>query len=67
MGCALSSNIFRFYQDCETKKWVAEKVISVATKKVENWWVGLTDMPGKKYQIRVIIFNDNEFVKKLVN
>eukprot|EP00794_Sanderia_malayensis_P019487 gene19487-21412_t len=43
VGCALSSTVFRFYKD-EDSKWKAEKVISVLPKKVEGWI--LPDMPG---------------------
>lgn len=42
VGCALSSNVFRFYKKGET--WAAEKVIDVPSKKVEGW--ALPDMPG---------------------
>jgi len=45
VGCALSSTVFHFYPNPEGK-FIAEKVISVPPKKVENWWVGLTQMPG---------------------
>jgi len=44
VGCALSSTIFRFHQ--KDAKWVADKVISVPSKTVENWGVGLSEMPG---------------------
>ncbi|XP_027717373.1 methanethiol oxidase [Vombatus ursinus] len=43
VGCALSSNIQRFYKT-EGGKWAVEKVIQVPSKKVEGWM--LPDMPG---------------------
>ncbi|XP_029360968.1 methanethiol oxidase isoform X1 [Echeneis naucrates] len=43
VGCALSSNVFRFYRTPE-REWAAEKVISVPSKKVEGWM--LPEMPG---------------------
>uniref|UniRef100_F7DAQ6 Methanethiol oxidase n=1 Tax=Monodelphis domestica TaxID=13616 RepID=F7DAQ6_MONDO len=43
VGCALSSNIQRFYKN-EGGKWEIEKVIQVPSKKVEGWM--LPDMPG---------------------
>lgn len=36
VGCAVSSNIYRFYKT-ENNIWAAEKVIDVPTKKVEGW------------------------------
>ena len=42
VGCALSSNIFRFFKNDQI--WKAEKVISIPKKKVENWI--LDEMPG---------------------
>uniref|UniRef100_S4RVK5 Methanethiol oxidase n=1 Tax=Petromyzon marinus TaxID=7757 RepID=S4RVK5_PETMA len=43
VGCALSSNVFRFYKT-EKGDWAAEKVIDVPSKKVEGWM--LPEMPG---------------------
>ncbi|XP_072020984.1 methanethiol oxidase-like [Amphiura filiformis] len=43
VGCALSSNIFRFYRETNGQ-WAAEKVIDVNSKKVEGW--ALPEMPG---------------------
>lgn len=43
VGCALRSNIFRFYKT-QKGDWAAEKVISVPSKKVEGWM--LPEMPG---------------------
>jgi len=43
VGCALSSTIFRFFKT-DDGKWSAEKVITVPSKKVENW--ALPNMPG---------------------
>lgn len=43
VGCALSSNIFRFFKK-ENGKWGAEKVIDVPSKSVKNWT--LPEMPG---------------------
>ncbi|XP_074044925.1 methanethiol oxidase [Macrotis lagotis] len=43
VGCALSSNIQRFYKT-QGGKWAIEKVIQVPSKKVEGWM--LPDMPG---------------------
>jgi len=42
VGCALSSSVFRFYQDGD--EWKAEKVIQVAPKTVSGWI--LPQMPG---------------------
>ncbi|XP_034936758.1 methanethiol oxidase isoform X2 [Chelonus insularis] len=36
VGCAVSSNIFRFFKT-ENNDWAAEKVIDVTPKKVEGW------------------------------
>ncbi|XP_012219297.1 methanethiol oxidase [Linepithema humile] len=36
VGCAVSSNIYRFYK-AEDDTWKAEKVIQVSPKKVEGW------------------------------
>lgn len=36
VGCAVSSNIFRFYKT-DDGKWAADKVIDVPEKKVEGW------------------------------
>jgi selenium-binding protein 1 len=44
VGCALSSNIFRFYREANGETWAAEKVIDVPSKKVENW--ALPELPG---------------------
>jgi len=43
VGCALSSTVFRFFQD-ENNKWKAEKVIEVPAKKVPGW--ALPAIPG---------------------
>ena len=43
VGCALSSTVFRIYQD-DAKDWKAEKVISVPSLKVDGW--ALPEMPG---------------------
>uniref|UniRef100_A0A8C4Q0N9 Methanethiol oxidase n=2 Tax=Eptatretus burgeri TaxID=7764 RepID=A0A8C4Q0N9_EPTBU len=43
VGCALSSNVFRFYRT-EKGDWAVEKVICVPNKKVSNWM--LPEMPG---------------------
>ncbi|XP_033836633.1 methanethiol oxidase [Periophthalmus magnuspinnatus] len=43
VGCALRSNVFRFYRT-EKGEWEAEKVISIPSKKVEGWM--LPEMPG---------------------
>lgn len=42
VGCALSSNVFRFYY--EEGKWKAEKVIDIPSWKVSGW--ALPEMPG---------------------
>jgi len=42
VGCALSSNIFRIYQD-EKNEWQAEKVLDIPNQKVSNW--ALPEMP----------------------
>ena len=42
VGCALTSNVFRFYKT--DGKWVATKVISIDNKKVTNW--ALQEMPA---------------------
>ncbi|XP_063235757.1 methanethiol oxidase-like [Bacillus rossius redtenbacheri] len=36
VGCALHSNIFRFYKE-DSGSWAAERVISVPPKQVEGW------------------------------
>merc|ERR1711962_720217 len=41
--CALSSTVFRIFQD-DAKEWQAEKIISVPSVKVEGW--ALPDMPA---------------------
>ncbi|XP_050405614.2 methanethiol oxidase [Patella vulgata] len=43
VGCALSSNIFRFFRT-ESGLWDAEKVIDIPSKTVEGW--ALPEMPG---------------------
>lgn len=43
VGCALTSNIFKFYKN-DDQKWVTKKVIDVPSVKVENW--ALPEMPG---------------------
>ncbi|XP_052105608.1 methanethiol oxidase-like isoform X1 [Mytilus californianus] len=43
VGCALSTNVFRFWRKPDGR-WDAEKVIDVPSKKVQNW--ALPDMPG---------------------
>ncbi|XP_054168756.1 methanethiol oxidase-like [Oppia nitens] len=42
VGCALSSTVFRFFKSND--KWLTQKVISIATKKVNNWL--LPEMPA---------------------
>ena len=42
VGCALSSNVFRFFKN--GNKWEAKKVISIDKKLVENW--ALKEMPA---------------------
>jgi len=44
VGCAVASAIFHIHQD--GNKWAADKVIAIPPKKVENWHMGLSDMPG---------------------
>lgn len=44
MACALSSTIFHINKD--SGEWGADLVISVPTKEVKDWWMGLTQMPG---------------------
>lgn len=44
VGCALSSTIFHINN--KSGKWTATEVISVPTKTVKKWWVGLDEMPG---------------------
>ncbi|XP_038624514.1 methanethiol oxidase [Tachyglossus aculeatus] len=43
VGCALSSNIYRFFKD-QGGQWAVEKVVQVPPKKVEGWM--LPEMPG---------------------
>ncbi|KAK9501062.1 hypothetical protein O3M35_002176 [Rhynocoris fuscipes] len=43
VGCAFSSNVFRFFKK-EDGSWSAEKVIDIPNKKVEGWM--LPEMPG---------------------
>ncbi|ESO98803.1 hypothetical protein LOTGIDRAFT_203681 [Lottia gigantea] len=43
VGCALSSNVFRFYRN-QKGIWEAEKVIDVPSKTVTGW--ALPEMPG---------------------
>ena len=43
VACSLNSIIYRFYKN-ENEEWIAEKVISVPSKKVEGWI--LPEMPG---------------------
>jgi len=44
VGCALSSNIIRFYKNEDSGSWDTEVVVKVPSKKVKNW--ALPDMPG---------------------
>jgi selenium-binding protein 1 len=44
VGCAVASTIYHIHQDGD--KWAADQVIAIPTKKVENWHMGLSDMPG---------------------
>lgn len=44
VGCAVASSVFHIHKQGD--KWAATKVISVPPKKVENWHMGLSDMPG---------------------
>lgn len=44
VACALSSTIFHINKD--SGEWGADLVISVPTKEVKDWWMGLTQMPG---------------------
>jgi len=60
VGCALSSTIYHFDKTHGTDKWTANKVISVPQKTVDNWWVGLTEMPGVITDI--IISMDDKFL-----
>jgi len=46
VGCALSSTVYHIHQSQCGSKWVADKVISVPSKQVKDWWVGLEQMPG---------------------
>jgi selenium-binding protein 1 len=43
VGCALSSTIFRFFKSSDGK-WDKQRVITIPTKKVENWLLG--EMPA---------------------
>ncbi|KAI8519404.1 methanethiol oxidase-like isoform X2 [Branchiostoma floridae x Branchiostoma belcheri] len=43
VGCALSSNVFRFFKT-PRGDWATEKVIDIPSKKVEGW--ALPEMPG---------------------
>jgi len=43
VGCALSSTVFRIFQD-RSKEWQAERVISVPAQKVQGW--ALPEMPA---------------------
>ncbi|XP_063952516.1 methanethiol oxidase-like [Lytechinus pictus] len=43
VGCALASTVFRYFKTANGN-WAAEKVISIPSKKVDNW--ALPDMPG---------------------
>lgn len=48
VGCAVASAVFHIHKvGDESDKWAADKVIAVAPKQVENWHMGLADMPGK--------------------
>ena len=57
VGCALSSTIFRIYQD-ELKEWQAEKVIEVPPVDVEGW--ALPQMPALITDI--LISMDDKFL-----
>lgn len=45
VGCAVASAVFHIY--LKDDKWVADKIIAIPPKKVENWHMGLSDMPGR--------------------
>ncbi|XP_022105572.1 selenium-binding protein 1-like [Acanthaster planci] len=57
VGCALSSNVFRFFKTSKGD-WAAEKVIDVLPKKVEGW--ALPEMPGLITDI--LLSMDDRFV-----
>lgn len=44
VGCALSSTVFHINKN--SGDWKADLVIEIPSKKVENWGMGLPDMPG---------------------
>ncbi|CAL8078988.1 unnamed protein product [Orchesella dallaii] len=44
VGCAVASAIFHIHKDGD--KWAADNVIAIPPKKVDNWHMGLSDMPG---------------------
>jgi len=57
VGCALNSNIYRFYRS-DDGSWKADKVISTPNKKVEGWV--LPEMPGLVTDI--LISMDDKFL-----
>lgn len=48
VGCAVSSNVFRFFKN-DSGTWSAEKVIQIPAKKVEGWVD--TNVSGKYFTI----------------
>jgi len=48
VGCAVASAVFHIHQSGD--KWAADRVITIPPKRVENWQMGLEDMPGKTYR-----------------
>jgi len=57
VGCALFSNVFRFYKT-DRGDWAAEKVIDIPNKKVDGWI--LPEMPGVMTDI--IISMDDKYL-----
>lgn len=58
VACALSSTIFHINKD--SGDWDADLVISIPSKTVKDWWVGLTEMPGVITDI--LISMDDQFL-----
>ncbi|XP_037039375.1 methanethiol oxidase-like [Bradysia coprophila] len=58
VACALSSTVFHINK--KSGDWKADLVITVPPKKVENWWMGLADMPGVITDI--LISMDDQFL-----
>ncbi len=59
VGCALSSTIFHIHRK-SCGQWTATEVITVPSKTVKNWWVGLDEMPGVITDI--LISMDDKFL-----